>query len=65
MEELGRVTNAGFKDTTKRPKELTNLGSWGLTETESPTKEHAGARSKPLHICSRCAAWSSCGFPNN
>ena len=24
--------------------ESTNLGPWGLTETEPPTKEHAGAK---------------------
>ena len=29
------------KETTGRPLKSTNLGPWGLTETESPTKEHA------------------------
>ena len=33
----------GVKDTTRRPTESTNLGPWGLTDTEPPTKEHAGA----------------------
>jgi hypothetical protein len=38
----GRIEGAGrIKDTTRRPTELINLGPWGLTETESPTKEHA------------------------
>ena len=56
MEELGRVTNAGFKDTTKRPKELTNLGSWGLTETEPLTGDHAGAGHRPpTHLQSMCS----------
>jgi hypothetical protein len=27
------------KDTTRKPTELTNSGSWRLTETEPPTKE--------------------------
>ena len=31
----------GVKDTTRRPTESTNLGPWGLTETEPSTKEHA------------------------
>jgi hypothetical protein len=29
----------GVKDTTRRPTDLNNLGHWGLTETESPTRE--------------------------
>ena len=34
----------------------------GLSETELSTKDQTQARSRPpLHICSRCAAWSSCG----
>jgi hypothetical protein len=46
-ESCGRVGDKterakGVKD-TRRPTESTNLGSWGLTETEPPTKEHAGA----------------------
>jgi hypothetical protein len=28
-------------------------------------KEHAWAGSRPLHICSRCTAWSSCRSFNN
>ena len=37
----------GVKDTTSRPTEPTNLGPWGLTETEAPTKEHAWAGPRP------------------
>jgi hypothetical protein len=37
----------GAKDTTKRPSESINLGPWGLTETEPPTKEHAGTGLRP------------------
>jgi hypothetical protein len=29
------------KDTTRRPIESTNLGLWGLKETEPPNIEHA------------------------
>ena len=40
----GRIEQAeGVKNTTKRYTESTNLGLWGHTETEPPTKEHAGA----------------------
>lgn len=37
----------------------TNMGPWGLTETESP-KSVPRLDLAPLHIYSRCAAWSSC-----
>ena len=39
------VTSLQIKKPTAQP---TNLGPWGLTETEPPTKEHAGAGPKPL-----------------
>ena len=29
------------KDTTRKPTESTNLGPWGLTETEPPTRKPA------------------------
>ena len=39
-----RIERAGeVKDITRRPTESSNLDPWGLTETEPPTKEHAGA----------------------
>ena len=37
----------GVKDTTRRHTESGNVGPQGLTETESPTKKHAGARLRP------------------
>jgi hypothetical protein len=38
----GRMKRARrVKDTSRRPTEATNLGRWGLTETEPPTKEPA------------------------
>jgi hypothetical protein len=45
VEALGqRIERAiGVKHTIERPTESTNLGAWGLTETEPLTKEQAGA----------------------
>jgi hypothetical protein len=40
----------GVKHTTRRPIATTNLGPWRLTETETPTKEHAWAGPR-LPIC--------------
>lgn len=46
-----RIERAGGgEDTTKRLTESTNLGPWGLTENETPTKEHAGAASLPPFV---------------
>jgi hypothetical protein len=59
---------SGDKNSTRRPTESTNLDPWELPETESATKGHTWARPRPpspLHICSRCAAWSSYRAPNN
>ena len=39
----------GVKDTTRRPTESTSLSLCELTETELPTKEHAGTRPSPPH----------------
>jgi hypothetical protein len=37
------------------------IGPSGLSESKLPTKEHTQAGPRPSqHICSRCAAWSSC-----
>jgi len=33
---------------TGRPKESTNLDPWEVSESEPPTKEHTGARMRPL-----------------
>jgi hypothetical protein len=51
----------GVKATTRRPTESTDLCPWRLSKTESTKGLDLG----PLHICSRCAACSSCGVPNN
>ena len=40
------------KDTTRRSTESTNLGPWGLPETE-PNKDHKWAVPRPPHICNR------------
>ena len=42
---LGVRTNQaeGLKDITRHATESINLGPWGLSEIESPIKEHAGA----------------------
>jgi hypothetical protein len=51
----------GVKHTSRRPKESTNLGPCKLTESETPTKKHAGTGPRLIsHICGRYAAWSSC-----
>lgn len=39
----------GVKDTTRRPAEWANLGSWGLTEPGLPTRRHPGAGPRPPH----------------
>jgi hypothetical protein len=44
----GRIVgDRKIKNTSRRPTESTNLGSWGLTETKPPMKEHAWARPRP------------------
>ena len=51
----------GVKDTMGRPTKSTNLGSQRLGhQTGSMQKLDLGS----LHICCKCAAWSSCGSPN-
>lgn len=62
MEECGERLEEpwwGVKDTIRRPTESTNLNSWGLTESQPLTKEHAWARHSPLHICGRFSAYFS------
>jgi hypothetical protein len=49
----------------KKSTESTNLGLWGATETDAPTKEDAWEERRRLHICNRYAAWSSRWTPNN
>ena len=50
--------------TSQGNTESTYLDSLGLTETELPTRELAGANLGPLYICCRFVAWSSCGTPD-
>lgn len=38
---IRKQTDRGIKDTTRKPTESCNLGSWGLTETERTTREPA------------------------
>ena len=46
-----RIKGAGeVKDTTTRPTELTNLGPWGLIETEPPTKIMQELYLDPTHL---------------
>ena len=46
---------------TRKPKESTNLGPWGLTEIEPPMKEHKwGTHRHPPHkeqMCSLVFMW--------
>ena len=51
------------RDSTGRPTESSNLDFGGSQRLNHQLKiKH---RLDPLHICSRCAGWSSCWFPNN
>lgn len=49
------------KDTIRRPTESTNLGPQGLREPGAPTREHAGAGPRPLHICGKCTTFLHVG----
>jgi hypothetical protein len=53
------------KDSIGRITVSTHLDSWGLPETEPPTKECTWAGPSPPHIYSKHAAWFSCGSPKN
>jgi hypothetical protein len=60
----GRIEGArGVKDTIRKPTESTNLGPWGLMETELPVSMEPGSINEmdlgPPHICSSFAAGSS------
>lgn len=61
--ELGGSSGGtgGVKDTT-RPTESNNLGPWGLTENEPPTKEHEGAGTRPYTFVANV---SSCVSPSH
>ena len=46
-----RIEKTRVDKDTRKPKESTNPGPWGLTETKPPTKEHPWARpSPPTHL---------------
>lgn len=53
-----------IRSTTKRPRESTNRGPYGSQKLKHQPKCMEGLNLGPLHICRKCAAWSSCGFPN-
>jgi hypothetical protein len=66
VEELqGRIENSeGERNSTERPTKLV----WTLGDSQRLNHQQNniyGLDLGPLHICSRYAAWSSCGFPNN
>jgi hypothetical protein len=55
----GRIEEpGGDRDSTTRATMSTNPYLYEFPETEPPTKEHKRARPRPLHMCSRYAAWS-------
>lgn len=47
----------GNKNSPRRPAESINMNTWGLTETETPSKEHTRTKPKPLHICNLVFMW--------
>jgi hypothetical protein len=49
----------------RRPTESTNLSPERFTEAETPTKSMQELGLDSIHIWNRCAAWFSCGSPNN
>jgi hypothetical protein len=54
----------GDKNSTGRPTESTNLDPWGSQRLNIHRMDLMSLSPIP-DICSRCAAWSSCGSPNN
>lgn len=62
----GRIKELGLnRNLTGWSTESTNQELWGLPESELPTKMYTIATPRSLHVCSRYAAWSSCGSTNN
>jgi hypothetical protein len=55
----------GDRNSTGRPTESTNLDSWGSQRLNHQSNNIHGLDLSPQHICSRFAAWSSWGSPNN
>ena len=57
----GRIKRArGVKDTTRRQTQLT-WAPWGSQRLNHQPKSMQRLDGGPLHICSRCPAWSPCG----
>lgn len=52
--------NVSLKKVQRWPTESNNLDTWGIPEMEPPTKSTHGLKLNLLHICSKCATWSSC-----
>ena len=57
--------HGGDKDSTRRLKESTNLDPGSSQRLNQQPKNNHGLDLGSPHIRSRCAAWSSCGLPNN
>lgn len=57
-------TQRGQEHHRKRT-ESANIDPQCLSETEPPTRSKHRLDLSPLHICSRCSAWSSCRCSNN
>ena len=70
---LGRLAEKGGIELSKLegsrtqedPTESTSMGPWGLTGLNYQPKSMQWLDVGPIHVCNRCAAWSSCGFTNN
>lgn len=46
-EQEGELRATRGEELHRKPKELTNLDSWRLSETEAPTKQHTRAGPRP------------------
>ena len=62
----GRIEKAReFKVTTRKPTELTNLDLKGSQRMNHQPESMHGMGLVLLHICNRCASWTSCGYTNS
>lgn len=51
MEELEKIEGPGVDGNLKKqPTEVTNLDTWELSESDSPTKEHTESGMRPLTL---------------
>lgn len=60
----GLVFNFCLRIIDVRPTESANLDPWGSQRPQPPTTACTGTGPRPLHTCSKCAAWYSCECPN-